>query len=491
MGFNFRKSFKLTSGTKLNVGKKNVSASFGGKGFSINTGTRGTFINASIPGTGISYRSKIFKKGRRTKNTVIKNSNNNEDIIEGSIMLGMIVGGILFWLSGSFILSLIPIIFFVSVAIFAEHKESQDNSESKRISSNTPDTIHVKIEAQNHEIISVQQIMDSLYPNTYGLYPHEILALALYPKFKLNDEHYPKYWWASYGVKDVNKLLNSLLSRGFYKRPEFLTIEETLQSYKVVDLQEIIKKHKLKSARKKADLIKTLLDNLSKEDIEKIISEHSYDYFVISDLGEKAIQDDEYVLYTHRSRYNEFDVYSLNMHMKGDTQNFRKHIWQIFSEKIKQYLNNNNYGLYRNTRLHMSDFLAEENKFFEAIRTLAEVIYIDLNGITSGAYPGSNTEYFLYDNDFYMSPYSLPSGIIGRLCEYQEKTKIDDEKLSQILTECFSKISLPFHMFTLSECVQITLCEMKNENERVLEIYKQVQKRLQLQYPELKITLSV
>ena len=60
MGFSFRKSFKLTSGTKLNIGKRNKSASYGGKGFSINTGTRGTFVNIGIPSTGISYRSKIF-----------------------------------------------------------------------------------------------------------------------------------------------------------------------------------------------------------------------------------------------------------------------------------------------------------------------------------------------------------------------------------------------------------------------------------------------
>ena len=237
-------------------------------------------------------------------------------------------------------------------------------------------------------------------------------------------------------------------------------------------------------------MIKTILDKLPKEDLDNITREHTYDYFIISELGEKAIQDDEYVLYAHRYTYNEFTVYSLNAYMKGDTKNYRKYIWQIFSEKIKQYLSYQDYGLYSNTRLHMSDFLAEENKFFGAIRTLAYTIYIDLSGITSGAYPGMNTEYFLYDNEFYMSPYSLPSGVIGRLCEYQEKTQINDEKLSEILTDCFSKISLPFHLFTLNQCVLITLYAMKNENEKIYEIYKQAQQRLQKQYPEINFVLG-
>lgn len=69
MGFSFRKSFKITSGIKVNVGKKGASVSLGGKGSSINIGTRGIFTNANIPGTGISYRSKVFKKkAKRQKN---------------------------------------------------------------------------------------------------------------------------------------------------------------------------------------------------------------------------------------------------------------------------------------------------------------------------------------------------------------------------------------------------------------------------------------
>lgn len=409
----------------MNVRKKGASVSVGGKGTSMNIGTRGIFINTGIPGTGISYRSKIFnifKKGRKAKNTIIKKPNSNNNILEGSITLGMIVGGILFWLSKSFLLSIIPIIFFVSIAAFSEHNESKENNENKKTNSNISDPIHIKIETQNHDIIPIQKIIASLYPNKYGLYPHEILALALYQKFKLNDEQYPKYWWDSYGVRDVNKLLTSLINRGFYKTPEPSSIEEALQHYKVVELKKITKNYKLKSDRKKADLIKTILDNLPEADLEELIHKIPNNYFFISDSGKEAIRDDEYVLYTHRCRYNEFTIYSLNTYMKGDTQNYRKYIWQIFSEKTNQYLNHQDYGLYSNTRLHMSEFLAEENNFLGAIRTLADVIYIDLSGITSGAYPGMNTEYFLYDNEFYISPYSLPSGVIERLYEYQEKS---------------------------------------------------------------------
>ncbi len=56
MGLRFRKSISLGGGTKLNIGTKSASISFGTKGVrkSISTTGRET-TTFSIPGTGISY----------------------------------------------------------------------------------------------------------------------------------------------------------------------------------------------------------------------------------------------------------------------------------------------------------------------------------------------------------------------------------------------------------------------------------------------------
>ena len=60
MGLRFRKSKKVLPGVKLNVGKKSVGVSLGGKagGFSLNT-KRGVTARGSIPGTGVSYSSNL------------------------------------------------------------------------------------------------------------------------------------------------------------------------------------------------------------------------------------------------------------------------------------------------------------------------------------------------------------------------------------------------------------------------------------------------
>ncbi|QNH52285.1 DUF4236 domain-containing protein [Acinetobacter venetianus] len=58
MGFNFRKSFKIAPGIRLNVGKKGISSvSIGGKGARVSVGKKGTRSTVGIPGTGLSYSS--------------------------------------------------------------------------------------------------------------------------------------------------------------------------------------------------------------------------------------------------------------------------------------------------------------------------------------------------------------------------------------------------------------------------------------------------
>lgn len=76
MGFRFRKSVKLAPGVRLNVGKKSVGVSLGGKGFrhSINSSGRRT-TTVGVPGTGLSYsHSHSYNK---TKNNLSKSNTLN------------------------------------------------------------------------------------------------------------------------------------------------------------------------------------------------------------------------------------------------------------------------------------------------------------------------------------------------------------------------------------------------------------------------------
>lgn len=76
MGIRFRKSVKIAPGVKLNMGKKSVGVSVGGKhgGVSFNSKT-GTRARISAPGTGLSYSTSLSSgKKRNLKNENISSN---------------------------------------------------------------------------------------------------------------------------------------------------------------------------------------------------------------------------------------------------------------------------------------------------------------------------------------------------------------------------------------------------------------------------------
>ncbi len=66
MGFQYRKSFRLLPGVRLNLGTRGFSnLSLRIKCLRLNLSKRGLQGHISIPGTGLSYRFRRNKKRRR------------------------------------------------------------------------------------------------------------------------------------------------------------------------------------------------------------------------------------------------------------------------------------------------------------------------------------------------------------------------------------------------------------------------------------------
>ena len=86
MGFNFRKSFKLGAGLRMNVSKKGVGFSWGIPGLRFSKSADGKVRKTtSIPGTGISYTENITNK-KSKKNTASKQSQRLSDMKKAANM---------------------------------------------------------------------------------------------------------------------------------------------------------------------------------------------------------------------------------------------------------------------------------------------------------------------------------------------------------------------------------------------------------------------
>ncbi|MCE7794373.1 DUF4236 domain-containing protein [Salipaludibacillus sp. CUR1] len=65
MSFRFQKRVRVAPGVRLNFSKRGISTSVGRRGASVTMGRRGLYGNAGLPGTGMSYRTKLDKNGKR------------------------------------------------------------------------------------------------------------------------------------------------------------------------------------------------------------------------------------------------------------------------------------------------------------------------------------------------------------------------------------------------------------------------------------------
>lgn len=86
MGFNFRKSFKIAPGLKVNVTKKGISSlSVGKNGARVNVGKKGVKTTIGVPGTGFSYSK--FSSYDSEKKVSQKDNKRNQSLGFGSLLL--------------------------------------------------------------------------------------------------------------------------------------------------------------------------------------------------------------------------------------------------------------------------------------------------------------------------------------------------------------------------------------------------------------------
>lgn len=125
MGFRFRKSFKLAPGIKLNIGKKSIGISVGGKysGISHNTRT-GTRARVTAYGTGLSYSTKLGGKKKQMKKT--NETTNSTQTSNGGCLMTC--------LKGCLYIMLLPLYWIYGVIwfIFLRKKLNDDPDAKKR-----------------------------------------------------------------------------------------------------------------------------------------------------------------------------------------------------------------------------------------------------------------------------------------------------------------------------------------------------------------------
>lgn len=358
----------------------------------------------------------------------------------------------------------------------------------KGLNSNNDNSSNTKItfkeEITSDDIPSLQERINNAFPSENGLYPHEILMLEYASSFKNRDNSFQSFWKWNYSVLDPQQLLESLYERGFICYGDVISV---LNKTKVAELKEMLSSKGEKATGKKEALINKVLAIYEECELEKIFPER---YFELTELGKTEVENNKYVLFAHRKDY--ISAWELNVLMQDRAfeMSYRDVMWGEFNRRSLEYTKDMHFGLYRNCRLNMHDFLVEEGRYLDALEMLVEVVICDLSGL------GNNEKDLMNSNipkekkvefklvNLFKDDDEKEVIVLPRLVEYAERLKTElkltDNEFIKTVYSMANKVHMGIGVFNADECANTLLYLMGLEDRKIKNSYKEAIKRLNL-----------
>ena len=341
----------------------------------------------------------------------------------------------------------------------------------RKIKRNQKNGVSIKTLYAEPEIISYKERIKTAYKDKNGLYPHEILLLSYAPKFYVNQKKFQRFWYYRYGIKDCNKILKSLVQSDFLETK--YDLKANLEKQTVSYLKELLQKNGLTVTGKKEELIKRACE-IDENNIPNELKKESY---FLTDKGIDSLKNSEYVRYIHDHAIEGLDIWSLNILVNtGKKLGYRDVIWGYLNKKSISHASHGDFGLYRNCKLTMHDFVCEEGKYSIAYTILMEVIYLDINDYLGNNF---NKEYLNISLQYYFDSQNIErisKTIISYMEDIQSKLNISDEQLRLDLITNWSKYHFPVQLFEVSQCADIYFWE-KTENQKELKRFYSMTKK--------------
>ncbi len=338
-------------------------------------------------------------------------------------------------------------------------------------------------------------LLSTATPSKQGLYPHEILMLEYAHHFKTSNNRFQNFWYWQYSVTDPQSILGSLLERGFLKVGD---LRSALEKLKLSEIKEELKQLNQKVIGKKSELIDRLLEF---GDLAALNQKYSERYYALTSKGEQELKENPYVSYLHRNR--QMTVWEMNQRIAQTHYPYRDILWGYFNEQSGVHYQNFDFGLYRNTRLDMYQFLMEENKPKTAFHMLCEVLSFDLSGLSNGEKPlfeweKSNPELYLmaYESKSeHFFPYEettliIPPAVTVWFSEMQATLGLSDKEYREALLKELQEVHPPRRIFTDEECADIVIADIHNDTNTLAAIYKEAEKREKARLKEIKAKLK-
>ena len=371
------------------------------------------------------------------------------------------------------------------MGIFDFFKKKSSDKPIVQVNRTEISKIHIEnknLSTSDNDIPSLEERIKNAVPSKNGLYPHEIIMLDYAHTYKNSNNSFQNFWKWNYSVLEPQELLNSLFNRGFIKTGG---IKSVLCKLKVNELKELLTNKNQKTTGKKDELIERIIANYNEDELNKNFPDR---YFELTEKGETELKENDYVSYLHR--HNFMTVWEMNQLLYNDNPSHLKYrdiLWREFNKRSGEHFQNHDFGLYRNTRLNMHDFLMEEEKYKTAFALLAEVASFDLSGLGNGDKLVPRDEFSrkiifeskmvnLFTND--KEEVTLPPGILRYFEKLYDVLEMSDEEFIEYTYKEFSQIKIHERTFNPDECANILLSEIGKEERKIKNSYAVAEQRV-------------
>ncbi len=252
-----------------------------------------------------------------------------------------------------------------------------------------------------------------------------VCFLSLFDKARplSDDDTFGSFVAYDLHIYDPIKKRNNLLKNGFLR---LTTPTETLETYKVSELKEILKKNELPVSGKKADLISRVVLSV---DPEKLTLPPMC---CISNKGQELIDNNKDLIKLRGNPYSvTYDEYIATKNDYPSHMSYNDLIWRVFDRRER--FSGGNYNVRSLNAYHRAKFLKHENKLEYALEFYLYYLFFELND-PSRVIPESIKQYFKEEEikTRQLDPYLLEN--IFQLKEYFDKELID---------RCYDLIDVP------------------------------------------------
>lgn len=303
-----------------------------------------------------------------------------------------------------------------------------------------------------------------------GLLPGELILID-WTSGKSRNAYYPRYFKDTYGI-NAEESLEKLVEEGYVTEGSPV---DSLSSYTVPELKELLRKKQLKVGGKKSELITRVSENFSESEVQSFVGDNTV--LTIAPKGEEALNEFYYIVPAHRNPSSDgaYHVASAIRHVKkfdynppnGDIS------FTLIHEQLEKHALNRKYGLMRNSIQCLADQLKRENRYDDALFHYLRAFISETSGMWNGNRL-SLVRNLLIDG---FPSYKPVKGLA-------ESMEMSDKELRDMFDYTWGKTrgELPYHYLTKDECFRCLQLAMEKNEKELEALYIHAYNRLKAEH---------